>query len=56
MEADGNFPSHVLSSLWMPESEESPEDLILELLYFVAARDYDGSILIFFPGKKKNYL
>lgn len=53
METSGSYPFHVLKSLRMRESEESPEDLILQLLKHICTRERGGAILIFFPGKLK---
>ena len=50
MEANRSFPYHVLKSLRMRESEDSPEELIVQLLKHICSREGGGAILIFFPG------
>jgi len=50
MEASGKYPIDVLKTLWMPESEESPEEMVLELMKFICSRESDGAILMFFSG------
>ncbi len=50
MEAEENYPEHVLMSLCVRESEDSPVDLILALLKRICSGEHTGSILIFFPG------
>lgn len=51
METNRSFPYHVLKSLRMRESEESPEELLVELIKHICAKESGGAILIFFPGK-----
>ena len=53
MEASGKYPIDVLKTLWMPESEESPEEMVLELMKFICSRESDGAILMFFSGMFK---
>jgi ATP-dependent RNA helicase DHX36 len=51
MEADWNYPSHVLDSLRNRNSEESSPKLIKSLLKHICTEECNGAILIFFAGK-----
>lgn len=50
METNRSFPYHVLKSLRMRESEEAPEDLLVELLKHICNNERNGAILVFLPG------
>jgi len=51
MQADGNYPSHVVDSLRSRQSEESPTNLIKRLLKHICTEECNGAVLIFFAGK-----
>lgn len=51
MAADGKFPDHVITSMRLRLSEESPTALVLKLLQHISTQKRQGAILLFFPGK-----
>ena len=50
LEANRSYPCHVLKSLRMRESEDSPEDLIVELISHICRNERGGAILVFLSG------
>lgn len=50
MEDSKKFHFLVLKTLRMPESEESPDELVLELLKRISSQGRAGAILIFYSG------
>lgn len=50
LETKRSYPFHVMKSLRMRESEEAPDDLILELLTHISKNEGGGAVLIFLAG------
>ena len=50
LESNRSYPYHVTKSLRMRESEDSPEELMLELLTHIHNHERGGAILIFLTG------
>ncbi len=50
LEAKRSYPCHVTKSLRMRESEESPDELIMELLHHISTQEGPGAILVFLSG------